>query len=73
MDVPIDLPRDWPRTTPPTGGPGVARGVMAPMVTYEMYVRERCSAALAIPSKRPDEGSRDALRYQRWCMLGRAC
>lgn len=67
MDVPIDLSQGWPGTTTLTGGPRVARGVMAPMVTYEMYVRERRSADLVAASKRPGEGSREAFRYPRWC------
>ena len=72
MDVPIDLPRGWPGTTTPMG-PKVACGVMAPLVTHEMYVRERRTADLAAPSRPPGERSRDAFRYPRWCMLGRAC
>ena len=73
MDVPIDLPRGWPGTTIPTEGPTVARGIMAPMVTYETYVRERRSLELTTALKRTGEKSRDAFRYPRWCALGRIC
>ena len=72
MDVPIDLPRGWSGTTT-LAVSKMARGVMAPLVTHEMYIRERRTADIAAPSRPPGEGSRDAFRYPRWCMLGRAC
>lgn len=72
MDESIDLPRGWQSIAPLTVGLKASRGVMAPMVTYETYVRERRSADLSEAPKRPAECSRGGFRFPRCCTLNLA-
>lgn len=73
MERSIDLPRGWQIITTPAVELNVACGAMAPMVTYETYVRERRSADLPEAPKRAGERSGARFLFPRWCTLGRAC